>query len=349
MLPRRIPIPFRILCGTSAGAINAASLAAHADDFQLGVARLARIWGTLHTRKVYRSDFCSVASNSSRWLAALFVTGVARSRRIALLDNEPLGTLLAHHVDFTRIGAEIEAGHLDAVCVTALGYSSGESIAFYQGDASLAPWKRVRRSGCATSLQVAHLLGSAAMPFVFPPTRIGDEYFGDGSMQQLAPISPALHLGADRVLVIKVGDSSQRTDPSAAASGFPSLAQIAGRVLDSIFVDSLEMDIERLNRINATLRLLPADAVENHELGLRHVDALEIAPSERIDRIALEHADAMPRAIRFLMRGIGALRPGGGNVLSYLLFERDYCRQLMRLGWSDAMAKRNAILAFFGS
>jgi len=350
LLPRRIPIPFKVICGTSAGAINAASLASHANDFQCGVTRLARIWGNLRTRDVYRSDFLSVAGNSLRWLGALFVTGFARSRRTSMLDNAPLAKLLERRIEFDRIAQQIDAGHLDAVCVTASGYSSGQSISFFQGKQSLAPWHRVRRAGYKTQLQLPHLMGSAAIPFVFPPVWIEREHFGDGSMQQLAPLSPALHLGAEGVLVIKVGDPSRHLEPAVdAAQDFPSLAQIAGRVLDSIFLDSLDMDLERLDRINATLNVVPRDVLANHTLGLRHVDTLVLAPSRRMDEMALEHAHAMPFAVRSLMRGIGALRPGGGNVLSYLLFERTYCRELMRLGWADAMAHAEEIKTFLGS
>jgi len=347
-LPRRAPIPFRVICGTSAGSINAASLASHAQDFQYGVARLARIWGNLRTSDVYRSDFLGVAGNSLRWLGAMFVTGFARSRRTSLLDNSPLWKLLEHHVEFARIAGEIDAGHLDAVCVTASGYASGQSISFYQGNESLAPWSRVRRAGHKTQIQLAHLMGSAAIPFVFAPVWIENEHFGDGSMQQLAPVSPALHLGAERVLVIKVRDPPRQIEQinDKASKEFPSLAQIAGRVLDSIFVDSLDMDLERLTRVNATLSLVPREVIQQSGVTLRHVDTFVITPRARMDQIALEHARTMPFAVRSLMRGIGAMRPGGGKLLSYLLFERSYCRALMNLGWADAMAKKDEIEAF---
>jgi NTE family protein len=346
-LPRRAPIPFRIICGTSAGSINAASLASHARDFQYGAARLARIWGNLRTSDVYRSDFMSVAVNSLRWLGAMFVTGFARSRRTSLLDNAPLWKLLERHVEFARIADEIDAGHLDAVCVTASGYATGQSTSFYQGNESLTPWSRVRRAGHKTQIQLPHLMGSAAIPFVFPPVWIEREHFGDGSMQQLAPISPALHLGAERVLVIKVRDPARYVEPSATASQeFPSLAQIAGRVLDSIFVDSLDMDLERLTRVNSTLSMVPREVIEQRAVALRHIETFVITPSARMDEIALQYARTMPFALRSLMRGIGAMRPGGGKLLSYLLFERSYCRALMRMGWSDAMANKDAIAAF---
>jgi len=347
-LPRRAPIPFRVICGTSAGSINAASLASHAQDFQYGVARLARIWGNLRTSDVYRSDFLGVAGNSLRWLGAMFVTGFARSRRTSLLDNSPLWKLLERHVEFARIAGEFDAGHLDAVCVTASGYASGQSISFYQGNESLAPWSRVRRAGHKTQIQLAHLMASAAIPFVFAPVWIENEHFGDGSMQQLAPVSPALHLGAERVLVIKVRDPPRQIEQinDKASKEFPSLAQIAGRVLDSIFVDSLDMDLERLTRVNATLSLVPREVIQQSGVTLRHVDTFVITPRARMDQIALEHARTMPFAVRSLMRGIGAMRPGGGKLLSYLLFERSYCRALMNLGWADAMAKKDEIEAF---
>jgi len=347
-LPRRAPIPFRVICGTSAGSINAASLASHARDFQYGVARLARIWGNLRTNDVYRSDVLGVAGNSLRWLGAMFVTGYARSRRTSLLDNSPLWKLLERHVEFGRIAGEIDAGYLDAVCVTASGYASGQSISFYQGNESLAPWSRVRRAGHKTQIQLPHLMGSAAIPFVFAPVWIENEHFGDGSMQQLAPISPVLHLGAERVLVIKVRDPPRQIEQvnNKAAKEFPALAQIAGRVLDSIFVDGLDMDIERLMRVNSTLSLVPLEVMQQRALSLRHVDTLVITPSARMDQIALEHAHTMPFAARALMRGIGAMRPGGGKLLSYLLFERSYCRALMNLGWADAMTKKDEITAF---
>lgn len=349
LLPRGAAIPFRVICGTSAGAINAASLASHAGDFRGGALRLAHIWGGLRTAQVYRADLRGVLGTSLRWLGALFITGFARSRRTSLLDNAPLGKLLERHVEFDRIGPAIESGHLRAVCVTACGYASGQSISFYEGEPALTPWHRVRRAGQPMHLQVPHLMGSAAIPFVFPPVWIEHEHFGDGSMQQLAPVSPALHLGADRVLVIKVGDPTRHLEQSDRAEEFPSLAQVAGRVLDSIFLDSLDMDLERLDRINKTLTAVPAASMRNAALGLRHVETLVIAPSRRIDTIALQHAHSMPWPIRLLMRGIGALRPGGGNVLSYLLFERSYCRALMRLGWADAMANKDAILRFIAA
>ncbi len=348
MLPHDVPNPFPIICGTSAGALNAAGLAANATNFNSAVAHLVRVWGTLRVNNVYRSDFVGVIKNSAHWLAALFATGFTRSQHVSLLDNAPLKALLERTADFSKIQVAIDAGHLDAVSITASGYGSGQSISFYQGRESFAPWTRARRSGCRAEIGLAHLLASSAIPFVFPPVPINGEYFGDGSIQQLAPVSPALHLGADRVLVIGVGKPPNQSYQPAGQPTYPSLAQIAGYILDSIFLDGLEMDLERLQRINQTIRLVPPETIQHKGLALRPVEALVIAPSQRLEPIAAQYAHHLPPTIRFFMRGIGAMKRGGANVLSYLLFDRAYCRALMRLGYQDATAKTDEILKFIG-
>ncbi len=348
MLPRGTPNPFPIICGTSAGAINAAGLAANAANFNAAVAHIVRIWGTLRVHHVYRSDFFGVIKNSARWLAALIATGFTRSQHISLLDNAPLASLLERSADFSKIQAAIDQGHLDAVSITASGYGSGQSISFYQANETFAPWARARRAGWKTQIGLPHLLASSAIPFVFPPVLIDGEYFGDGSMQQLAPVSPALHLGADRVLVIAVGKPPNQNYKPVEKPNYPSLAQIAGYILDSIFLDSLEMDLERLQRINQTISLVPPETIKHRGLSLRPVEALVIAPSQRIESIAAHYAHNLPPTIRFFMRGIGAMKRGGANVLSYLLFDRAYCRALMRLGYQDAIARKSEILKFLG-
>lgn len=191
------------------------------------------------------------------------------------------------------------------------------------------------------------MLASCALPFCFPAARIDDEHFGDGSMHQLSPISAALHLGAERVLVIGVGQSASHMRDVPDTFAWPSLAHIAGHVLDAIFIDTLDMDLERLQRINQTINLIPAEVRAQDRVGLRMVDTLVLRPSARLDEIAGSFAHA-PRTIRFLMRGFGAMKPNGARALSYLLFERAYCRQLLRLGFADGMAQRASILSFLG-
>jgi len=279
-------------------------------------------------------------------IAALMFGGSAARHPASLLDNAPLERLLAREIDFGGIERSIDAGAVRAVGVTVSGYTSGESISFFQGAEGVDGWRRARRVGVRTSLCVDHLMASAAIPFVFPPVRIHREFFGDGSMRQIAPISPALHLGADRVLVITV--AAQSPVPRTASDGFPSLAQIGGHALNSIFLDALEADLERLERINRTVALMKAAGSTPAPLGLKHVDSFVIAPSQPLERIAMRHLRALPRPVRFFLRGIGAMRRSGSDLASYVLFERPYCRALMRLGYADAMARRAELERFFG-
>lgn len=348
MLPRGAANPFAIICGTSAGAINAASLASNADRFATGVARLAKIWGNLRVQDVYRTDLLGIVSGVFRCLAALLVKGKHPTRPLSVLDCAPLSSLLGRLIDFRRISRVIAAGHLNALSVTASSYVSGDSVTFYQGDGSQRPWRRAHRVGRPADIALPHVLASCALPLVFPTVPIGREHFGDGSMHQLAPISAALHLGARRVLVIAVGSTTpgERVVDDIRVS--PSLAQIAGHMLDAIFIDTLDMDLERLQRVNQTLASVREDTGWRSSPELKAIDTLVIRPSERMDAIAASHARELPRAVRFLARQFGVLDPNGAGVLSYLLFERGYCRQLIDLGFSDGMSRRAEILDFLG-
>ena len=345
MLPQRSVNPFQIICGTSAGAINAAGLASNADRFDYAVAQLTRAWGNLHVRHVYRADLPRLAQVGYRWLAALLGGGFHKPQPVSLLDSTPLGELLQRFIDFDGIRQGIDKGHLDALCITASSYTSGDSISFFQGRESMQPWRRARRVGRRTEFGILHVLASCALPFLFPPVRIDDEHFGDGSMHQLAPISAALHLGARRVLVIGVGSPGRR-NLNAEAPSWPSLAQIAGHMLDTIFIDTLDTDLERLQRVNQTIELIPEAIREQHGFALHAVESLVIRPTEHLDALAAAHARELPRTIRFMMRALGLLDPNGARLLSYLLFERGYCRELMRLGFADAVAMRTEILNF---
>jgi NTE family protein len=348
MLPRRAANPFAVICGTSAGAINATSLASNADRFDVGVARLAKIWGRLHVHDVYRTDLLGIARSVYQCLAALLTRRKRQSGPLSLLDCAPLSSLLGRMIDFSRIQSVIAAGHLSALSVTASSYVSGNSVTFFQGDGSHQPWRRAHRVGCPADIGLPHVLASCALPLVFPTVRIGGEHFGDGSMHQLAPVSAALHLGARRVLVIGVGSTSPGERAASDSGVWPSPAQIAGHMLDAIFIDTLDMDLERLQRVNQTLAGVRQDTGPRSSPALKTIDTLVIRPTERMDVIAASHAQELPRAVRFLARRIGVLDPNGAGVLSYLLFESGYCRHLVDLGFSDGMARRSEILDFLG-
>jgi NTE family protein len=335
--------PFPILCGTSAGAINAAALAIHAEDFAASVRHLVDVWEGFRCEDVYRADWPGIIRTGARWLSALML--INRDNPVSLLDNTPLRELVTRTMDFDRIQANIDAEVLYAVSVTASGYTSGQSVSFYEGGSGLENWQRSQRLGAATPLNVDLLLASSAIPFIFPAVKVHREFFGDGSMRQIAPISPALHLGADRVLI--VGTGRQLAEPARVRSNlYPSLAQIAGHALNSIFLDSLAVDIERLERINKTLQCIVPERARALGISLRPIDVLVIYPSQPLERIAARHVHHFPRAVRFLLRAVGAMNRNGSNLASYLLFESSFTRALIALGYEDTMARANEVRAF---
>lgn len=347
ILPRHAHNPFSIICGTSAGSLNAVTLAVNALHFRKGVQYLLNIWKNAHVGNIYRSDPVGVLSNTGRWLAGLFFSslGINKLNRVSLLDNAPLVSFLTETLPCEKIQESIDAGVLYALSITASGYGSGQSVTFYQGVKGIRPWKRARRLGIPTRIDIKHLLASAAIPFIFPAVRINREYFGDGSMRQIAPISSALHLGANRVLVIGVGQGDLEQPKRNRIGDYPSLAQIAGHALNSIFLDSMEVDLERLRRINRTMSMIPEEV--RHKTNLRHVDVLVIEPSQPIEKIAERYAKNLPLSIRFLLGLLGAMRHSGSNLVSYLLFEKQFCRELVDLGYQDAIKRKDEIAAFF--
>jgi NTE family protein len=315
-------------------------------NFRKGVGYLLNVWKEFRVDEVYRADALGVLSNTVRWGAGLLLSsvGVDKFKQVSLLDNSPLLELLEETLPCEKIQDSLDAGLLDALSITASGYGSGQSVTFYQGKKSLSPWRRARRVGVAAQIEIQHLLASSAIPFIFPAVKINREYFGDGSMRQIAPISSALHLGANRVLVIGTGQHGEEGNNRNHLGEYPSLAQIAGHALNSIFLDSIEVDLERLKRINHTLSLIPE--AQRQRVNLHHVEVLVITPSESIEKIAEQYATRLPWTIRLLLRAIGAMRRSGANLVSYLLFDKSYCRALIALGYADAMQRQDEILAF---
>ena len=346
MLPDDAPNPFPIICGTSAGAINGAALAIYATRFKEGVRRLGMIWSSFQVQHVFRADALGIIGSGARWLTALLVGGLGKHNPRSLLDRTPLYALLYKYLPCEKIQESIDAGALHAFSVTASGYTSTQSVTFFQGVSSLAPWKRARRIGSVAPITIDHLMASSAIPFIFSAVKINREYFGDGSMRQVAPLSAALHLGADRILVIGVRQDAEVQPERVKVDDYPSLAQIAGHVLNSIFLDSLEVDMERLQRINNTLKTIPAHYLKEGGMTLRPVEVMAISPSADIAKIAERHALSLPLPVRYLLRGIGAYHRNGANLVSYLLFEKSYCRELISLGYADALRHKEQVKAF---
>lgn len=346
--PKHASNPFSIISGTSAGAINAVALAASANNFRLGVKKVEKLWSTLHVNRVVKARAVDLAGNALKLSAALFNKGVARKKPLALLDNEPLRDLLSHVVRFNNIQRRIDAGYLEAVAITATSYATGNSVSFFQGNPELKHWRRSKRIGVPAILDVRHLLASSAIPSVFPAEKVHRQYFGDGSLRQLAPLSPALKLGADRIVVIGVRGHS-RTSITARRDHMPSLAQTIGHIFNSAFIDSLESDLENLLRINELVGVIENEAPGFAGDVLKPIDTLVIRPSVDFDKLATEHLSDLPRGLRTVLRAMGAGgKSGGGNLASYLMFESNYCKELIQYGYSDAMAEAEQVRHFFG-
>jgi NTE family protein len=348
MLPEDTKNPFQVISGSSSGALNAVLLASSANRFAEGVDRLWGIWANFHVGKVFKVDSWTAIKSAFGW-SANFLFGGLTKQPPSVLDNSPLRELLERHIRFVRIQQAIDSGDLRAVSVTASGYSSGLSVTFFQGIQGLVPWKRTRRTGLPTELTLNHLMASSAIPVLFPAVKLRNEYFGDGSMRQTAPLSPALHLGANRLLIIGVRNPEQDPLPDDMRDvKYPSFGQISGYIFDTLFMDSLDADIERMRRINHTITETRDKRVEYKDTSLRQIDYLVISPSEDVREIVAKYVHNFPKSVRILLKGIGALAREGRPLMSYLMFDAPFCKELMELGYRDGMAAREQILHLLG-
>ena len=350
IIPDSIENPFPIICGTSAGAINALALAAHQGNFKSSVKALASMWQNLEVGHVYKHGWLDIAKGLGSVGLSLFNQGIGKTRPLSLLDNAPLWTLLGSAIKFENLEKSISSGKLLAVSISAMGYTSGHSVSFFQGQPNLESWTRYRRGGVATQLRLEHLIASAAIPTIFPAIRINREYFGDGALRQLAPISPALHLGAEALFVVGVSGNrkASKVNRRVPVRHSPSMGQIIGHLFNSAFVDALDSDIEHLERMNQLLRLIPEDKRLEAGIQLRPVDNMVISPTAPLDVIAGRNIRYLPDSLRFFLRAIGATASGGGaTAASYLLFSNEFISELMELGREDTYAEAENIRQFF--
>lgn len=344
-MPRNHGVPFPIICGTSAGAINSTALACYASCFQLGVKKLEWVWKNLDPGRIYHSDALRIFSHLASGMLGSFQADYANKSARSLLNNAPLRDLLNMVIDFNRIDTNIRRGYLSAVSVTASSYTSGDSISFFQSEESILPWFRAKRRGEPTQLNSQHLMASAAIPLVFPSAKVKQEHLGDGSIHQLSPLSPAIHLGAEKIFVVGVDQPKEPIHARENNPHPPTTATIAGHLLDSVFSDTLQSDIERMERVNHTLSLIPED-LKNQTAGLKSINSLVINPSHDFNAIAVEYYDKLPLSIRLLLRSVGVTNDAESSLVSYLLFEKNYCKELISLGFNDALEQESQIREF---
>jgi len=346
LLPKNTPNPFPVITGTSAGAINAVAIAVYGARLQEAVARLHRIWHNFRVYHVFKADVWGITVSGFHWIISVLLVGLGKYNPVCFLDRAPLRKLLQRYLPCENIQKSLDEGILESLCISASSYTTGRSVVFYHSKYTVVPWNRARRVGVPEHITLDHLMASSAIPFVFSAVKLGQDYYGDGSMRQTAPISPAIHMGANKVLVIEVSAEPKSYGVPDHAQGYPTLAQVGGHILNSIFIDGLESDLERLRRINKTLDIIPSHHLVEHNISLRHVDVLVVSPSQDLQEISMRHVQALPRIVRFLLKGIGALDSKGSSLVSYLLFEKSFCREVIALGYEDAMARKEELLNF---
>ena len=359
--------PFQILVGTSAGALNATYLASRAMDGLAALHGLGDFWQGLHSHRVYHLPNTPLAK-FSRWATALGVSLAVR-RHGSALDSMPLVDTLHKRIALNNIELALARGHLKALAVTASSYTTGVHWTFCQTQSQEPPqsWSRPGRRAELQDITIEHLMASSAIPFLFPATPLwvdGQmEFFGDGSMRQNSPLSPAVHLGADKILAIGVGQpqrghlgqSSDAHNSLASGGGRqrPSLGNIAGHAMASVFNDTLLADVEQVQRVNQSIQQLKRHLSEHHSpavaesLPFHEVQVLALQPSESLDALAQAHVHELPRSVHRVLEGLGALKGSGAALSSYLLFEPGFLQALMALGAKDVMQRKEELLDFF--
>ncbi len=338
LLHRGSGSPFPVVTGTSAGAVSAVALAADAAHFRHAVYAIEKVWREFRLHHVIRADAVSMLRSGLHWMLALCTGGWLANPPRSLFDNTPLWELLRRNLHFDGIPRGLYKQHLQAVGICATSYSGAESVTFYACAQPIEPWIRAARKGARVQLTLEHLMASLAIPFLFRPIFLHQQYFGDGAMRQTSPLSPAIHLGANRLLVIGVGDPASAGLGMPAIRTEPTFGQMFGFMLDSLFMDQLQSDLERMQ-------------AHNQDPQMRRIDCLLLTPSQDLSDIASRHRSELPRTLRTLLRAMGAnsSKPSAGTLLSYLLFERGYTRELIALGLNDARSRAEEIRAFLGA
>jgi NTE family protein len=342
-------LPFRVISGSSAGSVNATYLASHAHDFGRATRGLLDLWACIEPRQVFRTDVPTLAKTAAEWIADLGFGGVVGAGRgKALLDTAPLTDLLRRHFDRGGLERALERELVHGIGVTATSYESGLAVTFFEGAEAIKPWNRVTRLGVRTKLEICHIMASSAIPIFFPAIPIEGEWYADGSIRLATPLSPAVRMGAEKILAIAVRPSRDAVPPlpTAVLPAYPTAAEAAGVLLDAMFLDALESDVERASRINQTLKFLSPDVRAKNVVPLKPVELLVLRPSRDPGALVLRTLDRFPAPLRYMFRGLGASGDAGWELLSYLAFDGAYTARLCELGYEDTMARADEIRAF---
>ena len=344
-------LPFRTLCGISAGAVNAVFLGGNMEDFRDATARLRKLWLGLSPGRVYRTDTARMLAIGTRWARDLSAGGLFKRSRINfLLDASPLRDLLHQEMPLLRLRQNLSSGALEGFAVTATSYATSVAVTFFDGNPAVDPWVRSTRVGVRESIRLDHIMASAAIPFFFPPVRIRGTWYGDGSVRMTAPLSPAVHMGAERLVVIGVrrwrdpGELIPGRHPTRKESLAPS--EIAGTLLNAVFLESIEADVERLERLNQLVALVQPQDRDRVPHRLRFIPTLVLRPSRDLGALAGDQYKRFPRFLRYLLSGIGANGSNASDLLSYLGFEPIYVGRLVELGYEDTLARRHEVELF---
>lgn len=345
------PSPFNVITGVSAGAINGAYLMSHADDFSRASQGLHQLWTTLESEKIYRSDPAAVATLGSRWLRTLGLGGLIGSKRANyLLNTSPLRSLLEQELRLDRIPGFVRDGFLRGVAFSCTNYLTGTAISFYDGHEDIVPWVRSTRLGQREVLTNHHVMASSAIPVFFPPERLDGALYGDGCIRLTSPLSPAIHLGADRIIAVGIryfrsNEQTLELNRTLKRDDL-SIAEIGGVLLNAVFLDSLETDIERMERINNTLSHMTEEQRKAHPSALKQIPILALRPSRDLGQLARGTLKEFPTLMRYLLKGVGAQEDKGWDLVSYLAFEAAYTGQLAVLGYEDTLRRKAELQEF---